>query len=118
MEDRLEDDYFKKFNIIGDAGKSRGSSVAKEVLEVLKCDWEKLQEMLAADEDTKEELVEYFNGFDEQEQDLGSILFGDISSFTDRYKYLDEDVQDAYTRELKRLGVVSVTPPIKKGGEK
>ena len=44
------------------------------------------------DEDDREELIEHFNAFDENEGDLGAILYGDLDAFQDRVKFLDDNV--------------------------
>ena len=68
----------------------------KEIIDGLIARWGELEDNLEDDDDLRNELIEYFNSCIDGEDDLGNILNGEIRAFTERVKYLDDDVLNEY----------------------
>ena len=100
---------FACFKVKAKKAEGRGSENAQAVVEGLTSQWDELQDLLENDEEKREELVSYFNGFIEGEDDLGTILYGEVQSFADRVKFLDDAIQDKYVDEIKRMDIIEMT---------
>ena len=72
----------------------------KNIIDGLVERWGELEDNLEDDEDLKEELITHFNGVIDGEDDLGNILTGEIRAFTERVKYLDDDVLEEYAQKI------------------
>merc|ERR1712113_613984 len=92
MPPKAEKGKFACFKAKVTAG--RGSEGAKTVVDGLGSQWDELQDLLEENEEKREELIEYFNGLIEGQDDLGTILYGDFQSFSDRVKFLDDEISD------------------------
>ena len=53
-----------------------------------------------------EEVKVHLNGLIDEEDDLGSILFGTYDDFQDRVKLLDDAKKQEYTDELQKMGLI------------
>ena len=53
-----------------------------------------------------EEVKVLLNGLIDEEDDLGSILFGTYDDFQDRVKLLDDAKKQEYTDELQKMGLI------------
>ena len=109
MPPKAEKGQFACFKVKAKKNAGRGSENAAAVVEGLSSQWDDLQELLEEKEDKRTELIEYFNGFIEGEDDLGNILYGDFQTFGDRVKFLDDTIADKYVDEIKRLDIIEMT---------
>ena len=63
--------------------------------------WDDLQEkVMALNDGDKEKIEEYFNQLIEDENDLGTVLFGTAEDFDSRFRFLSSENKELYTREL------------------
>ena len=53
-------------------------------------------------------LRDHFNSFDQDNDDLGDILFGDFNDFEQRINLMDEEAASAYTNELQIQEVIEM----------
>ena len=73
----------------------------------MKESWNELSAALRnMNESDQQMLKDHFNQFDEDNDDLGDILFGDFTDFMDRINLMDEDSVSAYTNELQVQEVI------------
>ena len=79
------------------------------MIEALKDSWDDLSEaiknMSPADQ---ESLRDHFNKFDDDNDDLGDVLFGSYEDFESRMTMLDTETQNSYTNELKTQEVIDM----------
>ena len=88
---------------------TRGSADSGAVVEALKDSWQDLQNAIKnMNESDKQELKDHFNGFDEDNDDLGDILFGDFNDFEQRINLMDDAASTAYTNELQAQEVIEI----------
>ena len=72
--------FFKKVKII--VNKGRGQIDHSAVIDALVEAWEELEDAInSLDEESQNQIRDYFNSVIEDENDLGDILFGDSESF-------------------------------------
>ena len=88
---------------------TRGSADSSAVVEAMKDSWSELGAAIRnMNEADQKMLRDHFNSFDQDNDDLGDILFGDFNDFEQRINLMDEEAASAYTNELQIQEVIEM----------
>ena len=82
-----------------DAG--RGCIDPRQIVDAMAQVWDEITTTIGSlDEETQDDLKNWYNNLIEDEDDLGEILFGTVDQFEDRMRFIDDEPLEIYTDEL------------------
>ena len=93
---------FGKLVIKARVKRGRGSTDAEAIEEAIKDCWDDVQTALESlSPEEAQELKDHFNTLlGEDFEDLGTILFGDVSGFEEKMATMDTEDKDKYFQEM------------------